>query len=302
MTDVSQEMKRTQLAQTEHVSVALRRNAALNFYMRFALYVLATGAIGAAMFYAVWRGDRMVSDLLFAQDQTVNGEDILAITIPIVLLAALAIATLTAAIVIQVRGANEFEEGIEAVNRLRREAHTEVFRRRATTEVLEAYLKNARRAFRLQLWLNQSLFIVFLTLFVVAVVDMLRGDAGIETAVVGATSLLSLILGVIANAVTQVGASLADATQIQLAVSSATRQMNLHEENLYQLVEERKNRSESAMSALERGAAQIAKASDEAMLHIQFYAEYPKQQRRIGRLRRVVVGDPTASETPAALR
>jgi hypothetical protein len=210
-----------------------------------------------------------------ASSSGVTGFDegrLLALSVPVVLLLALAAVSMGAALLIQSRGVDDFEQGLEGVSRLRREAHVGISRTRASSHVLEQFLDNARRSFRLQ-WFNHTLFVVSLVLFTAAIIDAILSNVDLGTWALGGTSLLALIVGVVTGTADKVGVHLADASQIQFAISSSTRQLSLVEEYAYKVIELRQDRLEDAGESVEEGVRQMAAVTEEALDLVQFYAE-----------------------------
>jgi hypothetical protein len=89
---------------------------------------------------------------------------VLAQTLPVALLAALAILCGIATWLLHSRGQEEIEQAMDGIGRLRREAEVAI-PARGLAHVFEEKLANARRAYLLQLWLGRTLFLVSLGLF-----------------------------------------------------------------------------------------------------------------------------------------
>lgn len=261
--------------QTHAAFLWLRRNAALNFVVRFGLYLCCLASVGVALWWVTRRGDDMVGALLDLEQSNFHEDRLLALTIPLILLVVLAGVSLVAALLVQSRGDEDFEAGLAGISRLRREAAAGVSRTRDTTHVLEEFVANAKRAFRLQLWFARTLFLVSLTLFGLAVVDSILHEVDLGTIGLAAGSLTGLLIGVAGGAGSSVGMHLGDATQMQLVVANATRQVNVIEEHLLKVIEVRCHTPEAAADAIKDGLAQIAMVTDRAVELIQLYAEPP---------------------------
>lgn len=138
---------------------------------------MSAGAVILALFYVADRGSEIVDELLAAGDgeQDSNEDRLPALIIPPALYLALFLITLVVAPLIQNRGLNDFEQGLQAISRLRREAEAGVSRTRPMTHILEEFVSNARSAFRLQLWLSRTLFLVGAILLFTAVVNGIVG-------------------------------------------------------------------------------------------------------------------------------
>jgi hypothetical protein len=269
--------------QTNAAFLSLRRNATLNFFVRIGLYAASLAAFGIALWYATRRGDDMVGALLDFEKSEFHEDRLLALTIPLILLLLLAAVALISALLIQSRGIDDFESGLGGISRLRREADAGVSRTRDTTHVLEEFVVNARRAFRLQLWFARTLFLVSLSLFGLAVADSIVSGVDIGTIALGAGSLVGLLIGVASGAGTSVGLHLGDATQLQLVVANATRQVNVVEELLLKIIEVRRNDPEAARDAIKQGVEQIDGITNHAVEMIQLYAEPPNDPQEQNR-------------------
>lgn len=259
--------------QTHAAFLSLQRNATLNYLVRMGLYVSSLASIGVFLWYATYRGDDMVSALLGAEEPDFHEETLLALTIPLILMMVLAAVSLLAALLVQSRGSDEFQSGLAGISRLRREAIAGVSRTRETTHVLEEFVVNARRAFRLQLWFARTLFIVSLTLFAVAVVDAIASSVDVGTIALAAGSLTGLLIGIATGAGSRVGMHLGDATQMQIVVANATRQVNVVEEHLLKTIEVHECDPEASRDAIEQGLAQITAITEQSVDMIQLYAE-----------------------------
>lgn len=253
-------------------------------------------SIAIALWYATRRGDNMVGALLDLERSEFHEDRLLALTVPLILLLLLAAVSLIAALLIQSRGNDDFESSLAGISRIRREAHAGVSRTRDTTHVLEEFVTNARRAFRLQLWFARTLFLVSITLFGLAIVDAVVHGVDLGTIGLGAGSLVGLLIGVAAGAGSNVGMHLGDATQLQLVVANATRQLNVVEEHLFKVIEVRHANPEAARDTVTEGVAEISKITDRAVEMIQLYAEPPndpkEQNRQIRARARLLAGLP----------
>ncbi len=259
--------------ETDTAFAVSRRNAHLDLAVRCALFLVALAALAIAVVYTYNRGDAMVGELLADRATGLNEERIVALTLPVSLLVLLTIVALVAAWFVQTRGGADFERTMEGVSRLRREAEGGVSRTRTSTHALEEFYDNARRAFRLQLWLGRTLFVVFLTLFFTAVFDGVFNDVDQATLALGAGSLLSLIFASLSGTGSKVGAYLADATQMQLNVGGASRQVNVLEDHMYEVLERAKRDPVAAGATIDHGTAAISQVVETSVQLIQKYAE-----------------------------
>jgi hypothetical protein len=253
----------------------MQRNALLNFFVRIALYLLGGYALWRAIDYTQRRGDDMVGVLLESGDgeRDFNEDRLLALTVPVALLVLLAVVALATALIVQSRGVNDFEKGFQGISRLRREAQAGVSRTRPMTHILEEFISNARSAFRLQLWLSRTLFVVCLILLVAAVTDGILNGVSFGTTVLAGGSLISLLLGRLSATASAVGGHLGDATQLQLTVSSCARQVDVLEEYLYKVLEEAKTQPQQAQAVIVAGVDQVSDVTEKSVHLIQVYAE-----------------------------
>ena len=274
--------ERSVAIQTNTAFQALRRNSILNFFVRMSLYTVAIGALAWAVYYVTNRGDSMVGVLINQQAQDFREDKLLGLAVPVLLMVALAAAALLAALYIQSRGVNDYESGLEGISRLRREAQAGVSRSRTLTHIVEEFLDNSRRAFRLQLWLARALFIICLILFSGAVANAVaEGDAWISLAMAGG-SLGALLLAVLRGAPQEVGNRLADSTQLQMVVSNTTREVNMIEEFVYKTIEA-KEHADDWGPAVREGVQKMEDLTARSLNLIQLYVEpqgEPDQQAR----------------------
>lgn len=298
-----QEWEGSVRTQTHAAFLSLRRNATLNYLVRMGLYVSSLAAIGVFLWYATNRGDDMVNALLSKDEPDFHEETLLALTVPLILMMLLAAVSLFAALLVQSRGSGEFESGLAGISRLRREAIAGVSRTRETTHVLEEFVVNARRAFRLQLWFARTLFIVSLTLFALAVVDAIASSVDVGTIALAAGSLTGLLIGIATGAGSRVGMHLGDATQMQIVVANATRQVNVVEEHLLKTIEVHECDPEASREAIEQGLAQITAITERSVDMIQLYTEptndTEEQNRQIRMRARWLRGPTTRAQNGA---
>jgi hypothetical protein len=269
----------TQLHSAEETKAAfgaLQRNCVLNFCVRVGLYLGALAALAVAIYYTLQRGDSMVGVLLDSDGPSLDTRDVVALLLPDIVLLIMAMVCLLSALYIQSRGMNDFELGIEGIGRLRREADAGVSRSRSSTHVLEETMENAKRAFRLQLWLSRSLFVVCLVLFGLAVSSaILAGHVDATTVALGGGSLIGLLLATSRDAPEKIGAHLANVTQIETIVSGTIREMNVLEEYLYQVLEMNRTPESTgtAGALLAAGTKDMCRAIEHGVLMIEHYGE-----------------------------
>jgi hypothetical protein len=239
-----------------------------------------------AGWYTIHRGDDIVGRLFSGHHSGLDAGRIVELTLPAILLVLLAAACIGAALMIQTRGIDDFEAGLDGISRLRREVDVGVSRSRTSIHALEEFLGNAKRAFNLQLWLSRTLFVVCIALFGLAVANGIVSGVDWATVALSAGSVLTLLLGTASGLPTKVGLHLADATQVQTIVVAATRRINVLEEHLYKLIEANRQQPEVIAGALTAGANEIGKVAHEAVAEIQRYAEPPNESEKQDRQRR----------------
>lgn len=270
----SSEVSHSQSVATQTATAfrSLSRNDTLSFAIRIALYAFGVVALFFALLWTVQRDDDIVGQLL--NDQADFREDrLLAVAIPMILLVLLALAAFAMAMFISSRAARDFQSGVEGVSRLRREAAVGVLRTRSMTHVFEEFLDQGRRAFRLQLWLSQTMFVVALLFFGAATVQALASEVDLLTAGLGAGSLIAVVVAWVAGAAGKIGNLLSNATQVQIVVTNATRQVNVIEELAYKLIENNKEDPAPIRDAVNAEAREIATITDSAVALIQGYTE-----------------------------
>jgi hypothetical protein len=264
--------------QTDEASLAMARNSRLNFWVRLTLYLLSAAALILALIYVADRGNTIVGTLLDSQagKDDFNEGKLLTLIIPPALYLVLFLITLVGALLIQTRGLSDLEQGLQAISRLRREAEAGVSRTRPLTHIVEEFVSNARSAFRLQLWLSRTFFVVGVVLLFTAIIQGIVEGVNWGTATLAAGSFLALILGNLAAAAKDVGDRLGDLTQMQLVVASSTRQVDVLEEHMYkvlELMDRGLGTPEDSQRILDEEIERISELVGEALHLIQIYAE-----------------------------
>jgi hypothetical protein len=264
-------LKQAVAEETNAAFGALQRNAKLNFLVRTALYLTGWLAVVVAGWWMVSHGDAVAQKL--STQGKLDPALIVELTLPALLLVVLAAACIGSALMIQTRGIDDFEGGLDGISRLRREVDVGVSRSRTSIHALEEYLGNAKSAFRLQMWLCRTLFVICIALFALAVGNGIVHRINWATAALGAGSVVTLLAGTLSGLPAKVGLHLADTTQIQTIVVAATRRINVLEEHLYKLIEANRHDPQAVAPALIAGSAEIGKVAHQAVAEIQRYAE-----------------------------
>lgn len=90
--------ERSVATQTGTAFQSLRRNSMLNFLVRLSLYFVGVAAVAWAVYYVTYRGDDMVGVLINDEARDFREDKLLALAVPVLLMAALAAAALLAAL------------------------------------------------------------------------------------------------------------------------------------------------------------------------------------------------------------
>jgi hypothetical protein len=104
--------------------------------------------------------------------------------------------------------------------------------------ILEETLKNANKAFGLQLWVSRTLFVVGLGLLATAVSNaVISSGVNQLNVTLGAGSLLSIFASAVLTTEKKIGSHLVNITQVETVVMSYTREVSLLEEFVYQVLD-----------------------------------------------------------------
>jgi hypothetical protein len=274
------EWKQTLKQQTDEAFRALRWNRRLNSVISVLFLVIGITLLGVLTRYIVTHSDPMANLLLrvrFEGGQGLSVQDVtpmyiervFAVTWPIVLQAIVAVGSVLFALRIHRKSVATFQEGLEGVSRLRREAAVGVPRSRALTDVLEETLKNAKQAFSVSLWISRTLFVVGLALLVTVFIQSIaRNELDLVTGALATGSVISLIASWLTRPQRDIATDLGNITQLQAILASYTRQAALLEEHVYQVLEhyrrigDPEGASESVTKGTTRLSAVLAKAVD----------------------------------------
>jgi hypothetical protein len=216
----------------------IRLNAWLNLVVRALLAVLGLTAGAAALVYTLSHGDSLVATLN-ADSSDVLGRRLLALTMPVLLLGAIAGLAAAAAWTTHSRGLDEMFRTLDTLNRVEREGEVAVSAR-GLIVAFEDKLQNARRAFTLLLWLGRSLFIVCLGLFAVAVVKAVLGHLDPATAALGVGSILGTVVGLVKGVPQTIAMNLAQVVEIESIVTGCDRQISLLESDAFAAMKRKK--------------------------------------------------------------
>jgi hypothetical protein len=208
------------------------RNARLNLWVRTALAVLGLCAGGLAIAYTVSHG----ADLAKLIDAKSTGDlwrRLLALTMPVILLVALAAIAAVTAWTTHSRGLDELFRTIDCVNRVEREGEVAVSAR-GLIVAFESKLQNAQRAFTLLLWIGRATFVICLGLFAAAVVrTAVLGHVDLATAALAAGSLLGVVVSLVKGAPRTITENLVAVIEVQSIVTGCDRQISLLESDAF---------------------------------------------------------------------
>ena len=160
------------------------------------------------------------------------GEELLALTAPVLLLMLLAGLAAIVGFVVHSRGVDESVHTLDAVNRLRREGEVAVSAR-GLIVAFEEQLASAKRGHSLLLWIGRTLFIVTLGLFVAAFISALWHGVDPMTVGLGVGSLAGAVLGVATKMPESIAHDVANVMQLQLVVTGAHRQIGMLESDAF---------------------------------------------------------------------
>jgi hypothetical protein len=207
----------------------LQAGAWLNLVARALLGLTGLAAGVLALRYVEVHGQEMVT-ILSQPRATGNlvGDQLLALSAPVLLFVVLAGMAAAAAWTVHGRGQEELGRTLDAVTRLKREGEVAVSAR-GLVFAFEEKLQNARSAFTLLLWLGRTLFIVCLGLFGLAVINAIVGGVDLLTVGLSATSLAGALISVAVGVPRSIKESLSDVVQIQSIITGCDRQISLLE-------------------------------------------------------------------------
>lgn len=195
---------------------------------RVSCLLIGLAAASLAILYAWQRSDEIAgegrSDFL--------GEELVALILPIALLAVLAAAAGVAAWMVHSRGLDETYRALDTASRIHREAEVAVSAR-GLVHSFEEKLNSTHRAFTLLLWFGRTLFLVSLGLFVIALLNAVFRGVDVYTAVLGGSSLVGVVVGFLSKVPERVKSDLEDVVQIQVIVTGFHRQVSLLESHAF---------------------------------------------------------------------
>jgi hypothetical protein len=215
----------------EDLRRTVERNAKLNLWVRSLLAALGLGAGAAAVVYTLRHGAELAT-LVDAESTADLGRRLLALTMPVILLVALAGIAAATAWTTHSRGLDEFFRTIDCVNRVEREGEVAVSAR-GLIVAFEAKLQNAQRAFTLLLWIGRTTFVICLGLFTAAVVRAVLGDFDLATAILAGGSLLGAVVSFVRGAPQTITENLAAVIRVQSIITGCDRQISLLESDAF---------------------------------------------------------------------
>jgi hypothetical protein len=215
----------------EDLRLTVERNAKLNLWVRALLAAIGLGAGAAAVVYTLRHGAELAT-LVDAKSTADLSRRLLALTMPVILLVALAGIAAATAWTTHARGLDEFFRTIDCVNRVEREGEVAVSAR-GLIVAFEAKLQNAQRAFTLLLWIGRTTFVICLGLFTAAVVRAVLGDFDLATAVLAGGSLLGAVVSFVRGAPETITENLAAVIRVQSIITGCDRQISLLESDAF---------------------------------------------------------------------
>lgn len=278
------EWRDTLKTQTNLALQSLARNNFYNTIIGIYFYTIAVILLAFVVYFIYSNGSKIVElviGFIINRSSYVDFEPLLASIFFVVTLAiGMAIICVVFALVLQSRSNHEFKQALEGVSRLRREAEVGVSRSRALTQVLEETLANARQAFSLQLWISKTLFVVGLGLLVALVLyAIIWGNIDMLSASFGGGSVLSLIAATLTNPHRNIETYLSNVTQLEAILAGYTRQANILEEHIYQVMEywRFKDDPTQAQDVIMKDIEKLSNVLEEAIKKIQTYVEPPEK-------------------------
>jgi hypothetical protein len=215
----------------EDLRETVERNAKLNLWVRALLAAIGLGAGAAAVVYTLRHGADLAT-LVDAKSTADLWRRLLALTMPVILLVALAGIAAATAWTTHSRGLDEFFRTIDCVNRVEREGEVAVSAR-GLIVAFEAKLQNAQRAFTLLLWIGRTTFVICLGLFTAAVIRAVLGDFDLATAILAGGSLLGAVVSFVRGAPQTITENLAAVIRIQSIITGCDRQISLLESDAF---------------------------------------------------------------------
>jgi hypothetical protein len=262
----------------------LKSNSKLNFAARVLLMLFALTASVLAVAYVFIRADEMVEVLTDPAHAGVVGEQLLALTAPVLLLVVLAGLAAITGFVVHSRGLEESIRTMDSVNRLRREGEVAVSAR-GLIVAFEEQLSTAKRGHGLLLWIGRTLFIVTLGLFSAAVISTIWHGADPWTITLGATSMAGAIFAVAKNVPETIAHDVANVVQVQLILTGAHRQISMLESDAFASLNNKDMSRADAHVALLAVQDRMDSVVDAAVKQIEKFAD-PQPEAQVIQFRR----------------
>jgi hypothetical protein len=261
----------------------LKSNSKLNFSARVLLMLFALAASVLAVLYIFMHAGEMVQ-VLTDPSGNVLGEELLALTAPVLLLMLLAALAAIAGFVVHSRGLEESVHTLDSVNRLRREGEVAVSAR-GLIVAFEEQLASAKRGHTLLLWIGRTLFIVTLGLFVASSISAIWHGVDPLTVGLGAGSLAGAVLGVATKMPESIAHDVANVMQLQLVVTGAHRQIGMLESDAFASLNNPETARADAHNMLLDVQNRIDTVVDTAIKQIEKFAD-PQPEARVFEFRR----------------
>jgi hypothetical protein len=263
---------------------SLKANGALNLTARVLLMLFALCAAVLAVVLIYIRADKMVEVLTDQKRTEQLGEQLIALTAPVLVLMILAGLAVIIGFLAHSRGLDESIRTLDSVNRLRRENEVAVSAR-GLIVAFEEQLSSIKRSHSVVLWVVRTLFIVTLGLFSACAIRTIAEGVDPTTAVLGGTSLAGALLGAATRIPDRVAHETANIVQIQLIVTGAHRQISMLESDAFASMNNRKTSRSAAHEMVLRVQDRIEHVIDTAVKQIEKFAD-PQPEADVIQFRR----------------
>ncbi len=264
--------------QTSVLVRAVARASIVGLVMRTALFVVAIGAAGLAVFYILGNGEEMVGAILGRDPaEDLFWERVVSLTLPVLLFVFLGVVCVAGAYVLQSRALDERERALDAIARIQRESEGGVSRARTLARLSEDDLTHARREFAMHVAFGRASWWLAVSLLgVSATYSIAEGGLDGYSVALGGGGVLSYLLGVAFKVPTRVRCNLAALSQRHLIVSGYVREIGLLEAEAYRVIGAARRKGADAAppaDAVVAAAREIREATGVAMERIDRYCK-----------------------------
>ena len=257
----------------------LKSNGKLNLVARILLTLFALSAGTLAVVLVGLRAEEMVQLLTDPNRSEKLGEQLLALTAPVLLLILLAALAAIVGFVAHSRGLDESVHTLDSINRLRRESEVAVSAR-GLIVAFEEQLASIKRAHSVILWVARTLFVVTLGLFTVCAIRTIAEGAETTTLILGGTSLAGALLSAALGVPKKIANDAANVVQIQLVVTGAHRQISMLESDAFATLNHEGTPRAVAHEMVLRVQQRIEDVMDTAVKQIEQFAD-PQPEAKV---------------------